>query len=81
MQLMPGTAASLGVDPFDPTQSVNGAATLLSGYLSQYGGSVPLALAAYDAGPAAVAEYGGVPPYSETQSYVQSIMSIIGGGS
>jgi peptidoglycan DL-endopeptidase CwlO len=78
MQLMPQTAASLGVDPMDPAQAVDGAAQLLSGYLRQYG-SVPLALAAYNAGPGAVAEYGGVPPYPETESYVSSIMASLGG--
>jgi cell wall-associated NlpC family hydrolase len=73
MQLMPATAAGLGVDPRDPQQSINGAAQLLSSYLGQYQ-STPLALAAYNAGPAAVAQYGGVPPYPETQQYVASIM-------
>ncbi|HXW34332.1 MAG TPA: transglycosylase SLT domain-containing protein, partial [Acidimicrobiales bacterium] len=78
MQIMPGTAAGLGIDPMDPSQAIDGAAQLLSGYLQQYGGSVPLALAAYNAGPGAVSEYGGVPPYSETQAYVQDIMSMLG---
>lgn len=78
MQLMPSTAAGLGVDPFDPAQAVDGAAQLLSGYLSQYNGSVPLALAAYNAGPGAVAQYGGIPPYAETQAYVNDIMSSLG---
>ncbi len=78
MQLMPQTAAALGVDPMDPAQAVNGAAQILSGYLRQYG-SVPLALAAYNAGPGAVAEYGGVPPYPETEQYVSSIMASLGG--
>jgi peptidoglycan DL-endopeptidase CwlO len=81
MQLMPGTAAGLGVDPLDPSQAVDGAARLLSGYLSQYGGSVPLALAAYNAGPGAVAEYGGIPPYAETQAYVTDIMTSLGSAS
>ena len=62
----------------DPAQAVNGAAQILSGYLRQYG-SVPLALAAYNAGPGAVAEYGGVPPYPETEQYVSSIMASLGG--
>jgi len=77
MQLMPGTAAGLGVNPFDPAQAIDGAAQLLSGYLQQYG-SVPLALAAYNAGPGAVAQYGGIPPYPETQQYVSSIMAELG---
>ncbi len=77
MQLMPATAAGLGVTPLDPTSAIDGAAQLLSSYLTDYGGSVPLALAAYNAGPAAVASYGGVPPYAETQNYVSSITSML----
>ena len=79
MQLMPSTAAGLGVDAFDPTQAVNGAARLLGSYLQQYGGSVPLALAAYNAGPGAVAQYGGIPPYAQTTAYVNSITAMLGG--
>jgi cell wall-associated NlpC family hydrolase len=77
MQLMPATAAGLGVDPTDPSSAIDGAAQLLSGYLSDYGGSVPLALAAYNAGPGAVSEYGGVPPYGQTQNYVSDITSML----
>lgn len=77
MQLMPGTAAGLGVDPFNPAQAIDAAAQLLSGYISQFG-SVPLALAAYNAGPGAVERYGGIPPYAQTQSYVQEVMSYAG---
>jgi cell wall-associated NlpC family hydrolase len=77
MQLMPGTAASLGVNPMDPAQAIDGAAMLLKGYLNQYNGSIPLALAAYNAGPGAVASYGGVPPYAQTQNYVASITSML----
>jgi peptidoglycan DL-endopeptidase CwlO len=77
MQIMPATAAGLGIDPSDPGQAIDGAAQLLSGYLNQYGGSVPLALAAYNAGPGAVSDYGGVPPYAQTQSYVSSITSML----
>lgn len=80
MQLMPSTAAGLGVDAFDPQQAVDGAATLLASYLQQYGGSVPLALAAYNAGPGAVARYGGIPPYTQTQNYVRDIMASLGVG-
>jgi cell wall-associated NlpC family hydrolase len=76
MQLMPSTAAGLGVNPWDPSQAVQGAAQLLSGYLQKYG-SVPLALAAYNAGPGAVDQYGGVPPYTETQNYVNKITSLM----
>jgi cell wall-associated NlpC family hydrolase len=77
MQLMPATAAGLGVNPSDPASAIDGAAQLLSGYLGHYGGSVPLALAAYNAGPGAVSEYGGVPPYGETQAYVRDITSML----
>ena len=79
MQLMPSTAGGLGVDPWDPAQAVQGAAQLLSGYLNRYG-SVPLALAAYNAGPGAVDQYGGVPPYRETQNYVAKITQLLAGG-
>lgn len=77
MQLMPGTARGLGVDALVPSQAIQGAAKLLSGYLRDYG-SVPLALAAYNAGPGAVKQYGGVPPYSETQNYVAKITGLMG---
>jgi hypothetical protein len=74
MQLMPSTAASLGVDPFDPSQAINGAAQLLSSYHTSYG-SWSLAQAAYNAGPGAVEEYGGIPPYAQTQAYVQNVLT------
>ncbi|MFB5189979.1 lytic transglycosylase domain-containing protein [Alicyclobacillus fastidiosus] len=75
MQLMPSTAAALGVtNAFDPAQNIDAGAGYLRQLLNQFGGSVPLALAAYNAGPAAVAKYQGVPPYQETQNYVQSIL-------
>jgi soluble lytic murein transglycosylase-like protein len=75
-QLMPGTAASLGVsNPLDPVQSLQGGAKYLREQLDRFGGDQRLALAAYNAGPGAVAKYGGVPPYSETQSYVNSVMA------
>ncbi|QIG42463.1 transglycosylase SLT domain-containing protein [Nocardioides anomalus] len=78
MQLMPGTAAGLGVtDSFDPAQAVDGAAKLLSQLLDRFG-STPLALAAYNAGPGAVMRYDGVPPYPETQNYVRSVMGMLG---
>jgi cell wall-associated NlpC family hydrolase len=75
MQLMPGTARSLGVNPLNPTQAVTGAARLLSGYLDKYDGRIDLTLAAYNAGPGAVQRYGGVPPYSETRHYIQRVTS------
>jgi cell wall-associated NlpC family hydrolase len=77
MQLMPATARGRGVDPFDPAQAVDGAARLLSASLDAYG-SVPLALAAYNAGGGAVARYGGIPPVPETQAYVRKVLDIMG---
>jgi hypothetical protein len=74
MQLRPGTAKGLGVNPFDPAQAIDGAASLLAGNLKRFG-SLDQALAAYNAGPAAVQRYGGVPPYAETQGYVRRILS------
>lgn len=77
-QLMPGTAAGLGVtNVFDPLQNLHGGAKYLKEQLVKFG-SVPLALAAYNAGPGAVAKYNGVPPYAETQRYVQNIMAAMG---
>jgi cell wall-associated NlpC family hydrolase len=73
MQLMPSTARSLGVDPKDPAEAIDGAARLLSGYLRDYHGKTELALAAYNAGPGAVRKYGGVPPYNETRTYVERV--------
>ena len=75
MQLMPATAASLGVDPTDQTQNINGGVKLLSQLLTQFNGNASLALAAYNAGPGNVTKYGGVPPFAETQNYVSSIMA------
>jgi peptidoglycan DL-endopeptidase CwlO len=74
MQFMPATAAGLGVDTSDAASSIDGAARYLSSLTEQFG-STPLALAAYNAGPGTVQRYGGIPPYAETQSYVQKVTS------
>lgn len=68
-QLMPETAAGLGVDPTDPTQNLDGGARYLRQQYESFG-TWPLALAAYNAGPEVVRQYGGIPPYAETQTYV-----------
>jgi soluble lytic murein transglycosylase-like protein len=78
MQIMPSTASGLGVNPMDPQQAIDGAAKILSGDIAKFG-SVPLALAAYNAGAGAVEKYGGIPPYPETQHYVSTIMNLVGG--
>lgn len=74
MQLMPGTAREIGVNPHDPTENIMGGARYLRRQIDRFG-TVPLALAAYNAGPAAVSRFGGIPPYRETRSYVSSILA------
>lgn len=75
MQLMPATAAGLGVtDPMNPTQAVDGAARLLRDLTREFG-RTDLALAAYNAGPGAVHRYHGIPPYPETQAYVPAVLA------
>lgn len=78
MQLMPATAAGLGIDPWKPEEAVEGAARLLKQHLARFG-STELALAAYNAGPGAVQQHGGIPPYRETQDYVRKIMTELRG--
>jgi soluble lytic murein transglycosylase-like protein len=76
MQLMPATAQSLGVqNPYDPAQNVAGGARYLKGLLDRFGGDARKAVAAYNAGPGAVEKYGDVPPYAETQNYVQNVLA------
>jgi soluble lytic murein transglycosylase-like protein len=76
-QLMPGTAATLGVNPRDPVENLQGAARYLRGLLEKFGSNpdrYALVFAAYNAGPLAVQHYGGVPPYYETQHYVLKVL-------
>jgi soluble lytic murein transglycosylase-like protein len=74
MQLMPNTAAELGVsDPFEPEQNIRGGVAYLRRLLDRYRNNEELALAAYNAGPAAVDRYGSIPPYRETRNYVARV--------
>lgn len=75
MQLMPETARELGVsDPGDPAQNVEAGTKYLGQLLGKFNGNVVLALAAYNAGPGAVSNYGGVPPYKETNKYIMNVL-------
>lgn len=79
MQLMPATAAELGVtDPYDPEQNIRGGVTYLRSLLLKYSNNEELALAAYNAGPGAVQKYGAVPPYRETREYIARIKNNAG---
>jgi soluble lytic murein transglycosylase-like protein len=78
MQLMPDMAEAFGVEhPFDPRENIMGGARLLRELLDQHHGNVKLAIASYNAGPTAVATYGGVPPFRETQGYVKKVTGLI----
>ena len=76
MQLMPDTAAELGVNPYDMKSNVEGGAKYLREMLDIFDGDVKKAVAAYNAGPNAVKAYGGVPPYAQTQNYVTNVLDI-----
>lgn len=76
MQLMPDTAEGLGVDPYDEWENIYGGVKYILQQLEYFGGDMVKAIAAYNAGPGAVDEYGGIPPYEETQNYVKNILSM-----
>jgi soluble lytic murein transglycosylase-like protein len=78
-QFMPGTARAYGLrNPFDPEAAIDAQARMMSDLLRRFG-SVSLALAAFNAGPGAVARYGGIPPFAETRAYVARILGLLGG--
>jgi transglycosylase-like protein with SLT domain/uncharacterized protein DUF4124 len=81
MQLMPQTASLLGVrDSFDPEENIDGGVRHLRGLIERFGHNLSLALAAYNAGEQAVTYYRGIPPYPETQGYVQKVLWLFNGG-
>lgn len=78
MQLMPALATELGVaNVFDPRENIMAGTQYLSALISGHGGSVTLGLASYNAGPGAVERYGGIPPFKETERYVQTILDLV----
>lgn len=77
MQLMPDTSRDMGVlNPFDPLENIEGGSRYLRLLLNRFNNDMPLALAAYNAGPEAVSRHGGIPPYDETQVYVQRVLDL-----
>jgi soluble lytic murein transglycosylase-like protein len=75
MQLEPATAGALGVgNAYDPAENISGGTRYIRGLLDRFHGDLRLAVAAYNAGPGAVEKYGGVPPYAETQTYVENVL-------
>lgn len=76
MQLMPGTARDLGVqNAYDPAQNIDGGAKYISQLLKRFNGDLTKTIAGYNAGPGAVEQFGGVPPYEETQNYVTKVLN------
>jgi soluble lytic murein transglycosylase-like protein len=80
MQLMPETARELGVgDPWDPEQNVRGGTAYLKQMIDMFSGDLELALAAYNAGPTAVLDHAGIPPYADTRAYVRQVLCLYDG--
>ena len=79
MQLMPGTARMLSVDPKDPIQNVEGGVKYLAQLSEKYSGDLEKILAAYNAGPGRVDQYGGIPPFKETEAYVKRVLKLYNG--
>lgn len=79
MQLMPATAAGLGVNPYNTEQNICGGAQYLRYQIDHFDNNIPKALAAYNAGPGTVEKYNGIPPYAETREFVARVMKYAGG--